>query len=89
MDLFLDAQGSLAPIHVSWVGHTFLFPFCQRPWALTKRQDDIVVADININMEIEFYEIFRPEAIPACASSNFASSLDAQASLALTPVRPY
>ena len=47
------------------------------------------VADININMEIEFYEIFRPEAIPACASSNFASSLDAQASLALTPVRPY
>ena len=47
---FLDAQASLAPTHVSWVGHTFLFPFCQRPWALTKRWDDIEVTDMVIDM---------------------------------------
>ena len=42
----LDAQASLAPTYVSWVGHTFLFPFCQRPWALAKRWDDIEVTDM-------------------------------------------
>ena len=36
---------------VGWlVCHTFGFPFCQRLWALTKRWDDIVVADIEVDM---------------------------------------
>ena len=29
-----------------FVSHTFGFPLCQRLWALTKRRDDIVVADM-------------------------------------------
>ena len=29
---------------------TFGFPFCQRLWALTKRRDDIVVADMEVDM---------------------------------------
>ena len=43
---FLDAQASLAPTHVSWVGHSFLFPFCQHPWALAKRRDEIEMTDM-------------------------------------------
>ena len=34
------------------VGHTFGFPFCQPLWALTKRLDDIVVADTVAIMEL-------------------------------------
>ena len=30
--------------------NTFGFPFCQRLWALTKRRDDIVVADMDVDM---------------------------------------
>ena len=32
------------------VGHTFGFPFCQPLWALTKRRDDIVLADKEVDM---------------------------------------
>ena len=28
------------------VRHTFVFPFCQRPWDLTKGRDDIVVSEM-------------------------------------------
>ena len=35
------------------VRDTFGFPFCQRLWALTKRQDDIVVADMVVDMEVD------------------------------------
>ena len=49
---FLDTQMSLSiaiaptPVSLSVVRHTFRirFPFCQRPWDLTKRRDDIAVA---------------------------------------------
>ena len=40
--IFLDTQVSLAPTPVS--------PFCQHLWALTKRRDDIVVADMVPDM---------------------------------------
>ena len=33
-------------------GHTFGFPFCQRLWDLTKRQDDIALADMAAKMEV-------------------------------------
>ena len=33
-----------------FIRHTFGFPFCQRLWALTKRRDDIVVADMELDM---------------------------------------
>ena len=50
--MVLDAE---APTPVSLSvrkseGHTFGFPFCQRLWDLTKRQDDIVVADTELDM---------------------------------------
>ena len=36
---------------VSWlVGHTLGFPFCQHLWALTKGRDNIVVANMEVNM---------------------------------------
>ena len=35
------------------IRHTFRFPFCQRLWDLTKRQDDIVVADIVADMVVD------------------------------------
>ena len=52
---FLDTQVSLASTPVSLsvhmlVGHPFRFPFCQRPWELTKPRDDIVVADMAADM---------------------------------------
>ena len=52
--LFLDAQSSLTPTHVSpsirpSVSDTFLFPFCQRLWALAKRRDDIVVVGMDVD----------------------------------------
>ena len=33
--------------------HFFGFPFCQSLWALTKRQDDIVMADMVADMEVD------------------------------------
>ena len=48
---FLDAQSCLAPTPVSQsVRNSFGFPFCQRPWDLTERRDDIVVADMVADM---------------------------------------
>ena len=50
---FFDAQVYLAPTPVSPFvrsSHFFGFPFCQRRWALTKRRDDIVVADMVADM---------------------------------------
>ena len=50
--VFLDTQVYLAPTPVilsvcpSVVRHTFGFPFCQRHWDLTKRWEDIAVADM-------------------------------------------
>ena len=46
---FLDMQVSLAPFHVrcksaDTLNHFFKFSPCWRLWALTKRQDDVVVA---------------------------------------------
>ena len=39
---------------VGWsVGDTFGFPFCQRLWALTKRRDDIVVVDMEVDKVAE------------------------------------
>ena len=46
--LFLDAVSPLE----GW-SHFFGFAFCQRLWALTKRQDDIVVTDMVVNMEMD------------------------------------
>ena len=50
-------QVSLTPTPVSpssvspsAVRHTFGFPFCQRLWALIKRRDDIVLADMVADM---------------------------------------
>ena len=53
--IFLDTQVSLAPTLASpsvgpSVRNSFGFPFCQRLWDLTKRQDDIVVADMDVDM---------------------------------------
>ena len=46
---FLDAEASLAPSPASRsVRDTFGFLFCL--WALTKRQDDIVVADMEVDI---------------------------------------
>ena len=45
----LDAHESLAPTAVS-SSHVFGFSSGQRLWALTKRRDDIVVADIEVDM---------------------------------------
>ena len=48
---FLDAQGLIG---------TFEFPFCQPLWALTKCQDAIVVADMEVDtvadMELDMEE---------------------------------
>ena len=54
----LDAQASLSLYSSTYPGrsvspsvvHTFGFPFCQRLWDLTKRRDDIVVADMVADM---------------------------------------
>ena len=35
------------------VRNTFRFPFCQRLWDLTKRRNDIVVADMVADMEVD------------------------------------
>ena len=57
---FLDEQTSLAPTPVSkFVRHTFGFIFCQGLWDLTKRRDNIVVADMVADMMAD----------TACASS--------------------
>ena len=55
---FLDTQVSLASTPVSLsvhmlVGHPFIFPFCQRHWDLKKRRDDIAVADMVADMEVD------------------------------------
>ena len=52
---FLDTQVSLAPTSVrpsvsKSVCDSFGFSFCQRPSDLTKRLDDIVVADMVVDM---------------------------------------
>ena len=41
------------------VRDTFEFPFCQRPWDLTKRRDDILVADMVADMaaDMEVYMV--------------------------------
>ena len=52
MKPFKDAQASLAPPRPS-VRHTFGFPFCQRLWALTKRRDNIMVANMVANMKVD------------------------------------
>ena len=51
-NLFLDTQVSLAPTLVSpsSVHKGFGFPFCQCLWDLTKRRDDIAVADMVADM---------------------------------------
>ena len=33
--------------------YTFGFPFCQCPWNLTKRRDDIAVADMEVHMAVD------------------------------------
>ena len=38
------------PVSLSIVRNTFGFSFCQRPWDLTKRRDDTVVADMVADM---------------------------------------
>ena len=35
------------------VGNTFVFPFCQSLWDLTKRRDNIAVADMVADMEVD------------------------------------
>ena len=48
---FLDAQASLAPTPVSsYVCRLVILSDFQRLWALTKRRDDIVVADMEVDM---------------------------------------
>ena len=37
-------------LSVRRLSSTFGFPFCQRPKDLTKRRDDIVVADMEVHM---------------------------------------
>ena len=49
MTVFRHAKVSPAPTP----GDTYGFPFCQRLWALTKRRDDIVVADMVADMEVD------------------------------------
>ena len=56
---FLDTQVSLAPTLLRLSvrrSHVFGFPFCQRLWYLTKRRDDIamadMVADLAANVEV-------------------------------------
>ena len=44
-DAFL-APTLVSPSVSPFIGDTFGFPFCQHLWALTKRQDNIVVADM-------------------------------------------
>ena len=53
--IFLDTQVSLAPTPASpsvgpSVRNSFGFPFCQCLWDLTKRWDDIAVADMVADM---------------------------------------
>ena len=54
---FLDAQVSLAPTPVSPLVTFFSHFHFQRLWAITKRQDDIVVADMEVekvaDMEVD------------------------------------
>ena len=40
-------------VRPSVVRHTFGIPFCQRLWGLTKRQDDIALADMVADMEVD------------------------------------
>ena len=49
---FLDTQVSVAPTQQLLVGpsHIFGFPFCQCLWDLTKRRDDIVMADMEVDI---------------------------------------
>ena len=62
VNIFLDTQVTLAPIPVRRsvrlsVRNSFGFPFCQRLWDLTKRLDDIgvanMVADMAAEMEVD------------------------------------
>ena len=53
--IFLDTQVSLAPTPASpsvgpSVRNSFGFPFCQCLWDLTKRRDDIVMADMEVDI---------------------------------------
>ena len=55
---FLDTQVSLAPTPVSpsvrrSVRINFKFSFCQRLWDLTKRRDDIAMAAMVADMELD------------------------------------
>ena len=59
---FLDTQVSLAPTPVSLsvrmsVSDTFGFPFCQHLWDLTKRWDDIAVADMVVDKKMVDMEL--------------------------------
>ena len=59
--MVLDAE---APTPVSLSvrkseGHTFGFPFCQRLWAIAKRRDDIVVADMEVDMVDDMVYLFN------------------------------
>ena len=52
---FLDTQVSLAPktpvsLSVVRPWYLYIFLFCQRPWDLIKRRDNIVVADMVADM---------------------------------------
>ena len=40
-------------VRPSVVRHTFGIPFCQRLWGLTKRQEDIALADMVADMEVD------------------------------------
>ena len=52
--MFLDTRASVSstssPVSPSSISDTFGFSFCQRPWDLTKRRDDTVVADMVADM---------------------------------------
>ena len=50
--LTLDTQVSLAPSPVSLSVGPFGFPFCQHLWDLTKRRDDIAVANMAADMQM-------------------------------------
>ena len=51
------------------VSHTFGFPFCQRPWDLTKRQDDIA-ADMEVHM-VAYMEVDKVADMVAKKGTQF------------------
>ena len=76
---FLDAHASLATTPVSPFG----FLFCQRLWTLTKRWDDILVADIVADMvadmEVDMVADMEVEKVAGKKKINWQSLEDAQA----------